>query len=124
MTSRKSSLPERSTFPGGIGVVEFHMRTRLYRKLTLEQASSLWEECKAMLQKHDLQETVDECEESQGGGLDTLPRGDVLDALARVLAGRDWPMNMTGQAESDAFIEKLRTAIIERGYARSEEQPA
>lgn len=117
-------MKKPSPYRGGVGVVEYHMRTKLFRQLTEEQATSLWQECKLALQARGLQDTVDECEQSSTGSLDTLPRGDVLDVLARLLTGQDWPLNMAPPSESDAFIDKLKAAILQRGYARAEELSA
>ena len=114
------SMPPKSTLAGGAGVIEYLMRTRLYRQLTEAQAAALWLDCKAALQRRDLQETVDECDTCRGGSLDTLPRGDVLDVLAQVLTGQDWPLNMTSEAESDRFLGKLKAAFEERAYVRAE----
>ncbi len=112
-------MTQSATLSGGPAVVEHLLRTKLYRQLTEAQAVSLWDECKRALQASDLQETVDECEESCSGRLDTLPRGDVLDALARILTSTTWPLNMTSQAESAVFIEKLGQAFLARGYVRA-----
>ncbi len=109
-----------ASLSGGRAVVEQLMRTKLFRQLTEAQAASLWVECKQALQDSDLQETVDECEESRTGGLDTLPRGDVLDALARILTGTTWPLNMTPDAEMAVFIEKLGQSFKARDYVRAD----
>lgn len=117
-------MKKSSPYRGGAGVVEYHMRTKLYRQLTEAQAASLWQECKQALEARGLQDTVDECEQSTTGSLDTLPRDDVLDVLARLLTGQDWPLNMAPQSETDTFIDKLKAAIAQRGYERAEEQGA
>lgn len=109
---------------GGAGVVEYLMRSRLSCELTRHQAYDLWVECKRELSRHKLGETIVEAEGSRTGKLDTLPRDDVMDALARVLTGQDWPMNMTPGSESSVFVDKLRQALAFRGYARCEEPGA
>lgn len=107
-----------SPHKGGTGAIEFLMRTRCNRNMTEAQASALWEECKAQLLRVDLGETVEEVEQSEGGSLDTLPRSDVLSAIANVLTGSDWPINASSDAESDAFINKMGQAFAQRGYTR------
>ena len=119
MKSAKTAEPE--SFPGGPGVVQALLRTRLNRLLTLEQAEALWAECRAWLLAHGLGETVGEAESTMRGRLDTLPRGDVLSALAFVVTGLDWPLNMTPESEAANFRQKLKSGLLERGYAVADE---
>lgn len=77
-----TTLSSPSEPVGGVFVVLTLMRTHLWRELFLQQAQELWAQCKARLLAKDLADTVQECEASKTGGLDTLPRWDVLDALA------------------------------------------
>jgi hypothetical protein len=106
---------------GGPGVVAKLLRTKLGRELTAEQATELWARCKVHLAQ--LPETIQEAEESQSGSLDTLPRSDVMSALSQELAGRDWPINATPQAEVNLFIEAICQGMDARQYAYTEELP-
>ncbi len=106
-----------SPYAGGVGVIEYHMRRHCWRQLTETQAAALWQDCKAQLTKMGLRSSVKECEEATRGSLDTLIRGDVLDALALLFTGKRWPLNMTDDAETTQFNEAMRAALATRGYA-------
>lgn len=111
-----------SHLAAGPGVAEYHLRRYLWVQLTDEQAAALWLELQAQLQKVGLQETVDEVATATNGKLDTLPRGDVLEAIAQVLTdgAHTWPCNGDSRATSDAFLEKLRAGVASRGYTAFE----
>lgn len=111
-------LSSPSPYRGGVAVVEYHLRARCKRHLTQEQAQALWVEIKDRLTTVGLAETVEEAEESTTGRLDTLPRGDVLDAVATVLCGHAWPCNMDSEAVFDAFVRSMTSAMNARGYLR------
>ncbi len=108
------------TLSGGQRVILRIMKTRLLRELSDAQALELWEQCKAHLLAKKLKSTVRECEESTDGGLDTLPRGDVLDVLGHVLVNTEWPCNGMPEAHSRKFGERIQAAMDQRGYRRSE----
>lgn len=112
-----------STFAGATGVAEYHMRRYVGVQLTEPQAASLWSEVEADLVRIGLPETVEEAQTSESGKLDTLPRGDVLDALARVLTkgAHNWPANCTPERETTAFVNALRNEVRARNYAPAKE---
>lgn len=103
---------------GGVGVVLRLMRTHLKRELTLEQAQTLWRECRAKLLTSGLRSTVRECESSEDGGLDTLPRGDVMDALAYALVSAPWPLYGDSTEEAEAVFQRIANELDKRRYAR------
>lgn len=115
-----------SHLAAGPGVAEYHMRRYLWVQLTDEQAAALWEEMAEHLKKVGLRSTVREVATVTDGKLDTLPRGDVVDAIARVLTGgaHYWPANGDSRATSEAFLEKIRAGVAARGYTAFEPQPA
>ncbi len=119
MTQAKKDdhLRKPSAYAGGVAVAEYTLRRYCGVQLTEAQAQALWAELKQHLLARRFRDTVQEAEESTTGGLDTLPRGDVLDALARVLTGLEWPLNMSSAEESRQFSDKFVAAIRERGYA-------
>lgn len=107
------------TLSGGQRVILRLMHTRLGRDLNHEQANELWQQCKAHLTAIGLKSTVRECEQSDDGGLDTLPRDDVLDALGKVLANAEWPIYATPEAQSKEFVQRMREALDQRRYAKA-----
>lgn len=114
----KLLLRAPSPFQAGVGCVEYHARRYLELRLTEPQAAALWLEVEADLRGKGLGSTAQEMIESTTGSLDTLPRGDVLDALARTLTKGefDWPINADRDDHTDRFADAMRTAINERGY--------
>jgi uncharacterized circularly permuted ATP-grasp superfamily protein len=109
--------PDTTALKGGALVVKRLLETRLYRRLTSEQAHVLWSQCATRLRAKGLDETIAEAQSSEKGSLDTLPRGDVLDVLAEELTGLSWPLNMTPRAVSDAFWRQLDAELDRRQYA-------
>lgn len=81
--------------------------------LTDDQANELWLECKTLVPRTTAAE-VEACDDS--GGLDTLEREDLLDAIARTLTGSDWPMNATPAPQRTAFSDAFSVACRFRGY--------
>jgi hypothetical protein len=106
----------KSPYKGGVGVVEYMMRRNCWRELTEAEATALWQECKAQLVKMRLRSTVRACEQSDDGGLDTLERGDVLDALALLFTNMRWPLNMDGEEGFNKFAEVMGPELRKRGY--------
>lgn len=114
----KLLLRAPSPFQAGVGCVEYHARRYLELRLTEPQAAALWLEVEAELRRKGLGDTAQEMIESSTGSLDTLPRGDVLDALARTLTkgAFDWPINADRDSYAAQFVDAMRATIQERGY--------
>jgi len=93
------------------------MTTRLNKKLNPVQLERLWIECKEWLTAFDLSDTVDEVEASIDGHLDTMPRDDLMGALAHVLTGVDWPINASSDKEFETFRKLLAAEVARRGYS-------
>jgi hypothetical protein len=125
-TNRKKIMQNDSPrqIGGGFQVIDRIMRTMLGRALTEDQAKNLWIEVADHLLQKDLRETVDEAETSTNGRLDTLPRGDVLDAVAKVIAHRSWPCNMDSNEVSDRFAKAMGAGLSERNYKVLDDEAA
>ena len=104
-------------YTGGPLVIAKIFRLRMGRALSAEQAALLWQQCEKRLIARGSKRTVIEARESTDGGLDTLPRGDVLDILSLELTGSGWPLNCSSEAESENFVANIRAAMDARGYA-------
>ncbi len=107
---------------GGAGVMMRLLHERCGYDLTTDQANTLWAEVSAVLQSRELGETVQEAEETQTGRLDTLPRGDVLDALSHLMTSEPWPCGFTHEDDVKAWARKMGEALRGRGYALSPEE--
>ena len=79
-------------------------------------ADSLWRSCKEQLKKRALSDTIEHIESSTTGGLDTLEREDLYDALGEVLVGRAWPLNGEPDSSANKFCEALVKSLYERGF--------
>lgn len=126
MTEAYTALLRAPTpFKGGIGCTEYHARRYLELQLTEPQAAALWLEIQADLKARGLGCTVREMKQIDTGSLDTLPRGDVLDALARLLTKGEfgWPANCDGEEHTRKFATAARDGIRERGYAFMPDEP-
>lgn len=110
------STANSTAYSGGILVIDRLMLTRLDRKLNPIQLEELWSECKTWLLSNGFKRTVREVQSSSDGGLDTMPREDVMSALAHVLTGGDWPINASPEKESATFRERLTQTVNQRGY--------
>lgn len=102
--------------PGGPAVIE-RLMAKLAYTLTEAQAAMLWQECRVWMLEQGFQDSVAEVECSPDGSLDTWPRNDVMEALAKVFTGLSWPMNGTPAAERETFTRLLLTELAKRDYS-------
>lgn len=112
---------------GGALVVTFHLKKYLGLIATPDRAEALWQELRAWLLKSRLRASVHEIEGISAqatGSLDTLIRGDLLDALAMVLTDGQfrWPLNATRPAQLAAFDAALDAGVAKRSQARQAQQ--
>lgn len=109
-----------SSHKGSTGVAEYTLRRYLGLQLSAEQAQALAVELEAHLTAVELRSTVKEMRKSTTGKLDTLERGDVLDAVAKILTeGKfSWPYNSTPDAEFMAFTSALSAGAQSRQYPK------
>lgn len=84
-------------------------------KPTAAQAAALWAECRAVLAARELDETILEMESDAHGGLDTIAREDVLEALAEALTGERWPVSDASAEEKQAFFDAFQRGLDARG---------
>jgi hypothetical protein len=106
--------------PGAVACVKRLMLKSLNRNLSVEQNTTLWLECRALMVAWNCKKVVREIEEDNDVGiLDTYPREYLMDAVAHVLTGMHWPANMDSKAESDQFAAAMKVAFNARGYARN-----
>lgn len=101
---------------GGVPVIRHHLQKYCGRQLSDEQAQALWEAVRAWLLGAGLESTIQEVLASEAS-LDTLPRGDMLEALAQTLVGQAWPCYGDGRAASERFGIRMQDAMAARGYA-------
>lgn len=112
---------QQAPLSGGALVTTFHAHKNLSLALTPDQAHVLWAQVRKQLIETGLQESVTEIEEvgaGERGSLDTLIRGDFLDALALTLTDRNfrWPANCDSEAYVNGCMKLIKAAITERGY--------
>lgn len=124
MSIESTTADAPSALPGGTKVILRLFKRAFDLEPTAEQAAALWAEVKGHLEKVGLDSTVRECDESETGGLDTLPRGDVMSALGHILAGRDWPANYEGDKVFDEFVEGLKVGLRQRSLIPDAPQAA
>lgn len=103
-----------SAYPAGARVLE-KLTRGLGGTLGVPLAQALWAQVSEHLLAHDFPETVEAALQSSRGGLDTLERGDVLDAWGLVTVGRRWPLNGDSEEDAGEFLEALGTHLRERG---------
>lgn len=104
----------------GVIVVQKMAERSLGVKLTFQQASSLWSECRVNLGQRKLRDTIKVVEASESARLDTREREDMLVAFAQVLTTeREWPCYGDGLDQAQAFYQKLNAALQEREYTRA-----
>jgi hypothetical protein len=119
----KNNAPAPDAIPpatsGGARVLKRIFERRIGRELSPRQALDLWGEVRLHLQKKGLRRTVREAITSSDGSLDTLPRDDVLEAIAQVVTGVSWPCNWDGAQASRRFSELMTAGLDARGYARA-----
>lgn len=126
------SAQQESTQPalsGGALVVTYHLEKYLGLIASPERAEALWQELRAWLRKNRLRSSVQEIEgiaAGANGSLDTLIRGDLLDAIAMVLTDGKfrWPLNAASEAQLEAFGVALEASIEKRRQARQTGQVA
>lgn len=108
-----------SRHPGAVGVMDYLARRNLGRQLDEVQAAALWLEVQAQLVLVGRQDTIDEVRAAKRGVLGTLPRGDVLDAVALVLTAGEfrWPSNAEPEGLAQAFVVAVRRGLAARGIA-------
>lgn len=103
-----------SAYAPGARVLEYSVR-RQGGTMPLSLADQQWARVSARLNAKGLGSTVREALESTSGSLDTLPRGDVLDAWGEELVGRGWPVNLEGEAVYVEFIQAFGSKLRELG---------
>lgn len=86
-------------------------------------SEALWVKCRAHLESRALDDTIAHIEGSEDGGLDTMEREDLYDAMGEVLVGRAWPLNGEPESICNKFAESLVKALHEIGF-RSQEHTA
>lgn len=95
-------------------VIQHHMQEHLGLILTDKQADELWVECrKDLIQKFP--DTVKVVERSDRS-IDTLERGDLLDAIGRYLTGMNHPTNGESDYTKKEYAERIVSKVIELGY--------
>lgn len=103
----------------GVNAVRKLAKRAMNVVLDEDQAQILWLECRANLSQRKMRSTIKHIESCASGDIDTLERGDLTTSFAQVLTGdaeADWPCNGDADEIANAFYEKLRLAIRERGY--------
>lgn len=109
-------------YPPGARVLEYIVR-RQGGTMRPVLARMQWDLVKARLMELGFESTVQEALESNNGGLDTLPRGDVLDAWAMVTVGRRWPIGADGEDALVKFLQAWGACLKAQGALRLPDEP-
>ena len=103
----------------GVNTVRKLAKEAMRVELEEDQAQILWLECRANLTQRKLRNTIKHIESCASGAIDTLEREDLLTSFAQVLTDdstAQWPVNGDSDEHANAFYDKLRQGIRERGY--------
>lgn len=106
-----------SAYAPGARVLEYIAR-RQGGTMSPDIAAKQWALVSSQLSAMDLSESAAEALTSTAGGLDTLPRGDVLDAWGMVAVSRRWPVNMEGEAVYTQFIQAFGEYLRSQGAVK------
>lgn len=101
--------------PGAVCVAK--VLDRMEFKPTAVQAKQLWDDVRAALETHknDFSVEIQSMLASTDGNLDTMERGDLMDAIGDVLAGMPWPLNGDRKATKFKFRTSVDEAMEKRG---------
>jgi hypothetical protein len=103
----------------GVNTVRKLAKEAMRVELEEDQAQILWLECRANLIQRALRNTIRHIESCSSGVIDTQERADLLTSFAQVLTDdstAQWPVNGDSDEHANAFYDKLRQGIRERGY--------
>lgn len=96
----------------GTKVIQVIMDATIPNGLTEEQASYLWGEVRTRMESLKQDSSIKEAEAPIKGPLELRYIGDILDALANVVAKcESWPSK-----KDPSFPEAMMVAFVERGY--------
>jgi len=113
---RQSTSAEAAGAVCGARVVARLLDPILPEPLSMSQALKVWNRIRARLHEADLDDTIGEAESAEDGGLDTLPRSDVLNAVAHCFTldacdpnlDGQWPLNGDPAERTTRFLSALR----------------